>query len=86
MDAAQIFRAVAPEAHLRERARILRVLAVILPIDDLLDLARPVDERRLEALHEVLLLGRGLDADDLQILRRDVQDRLVALVPSGLRE
>ena len=55
-----------------------------LAIDDLLDLPCPVDEGRLEALDQILLLRRQLRL--LQILRWNVQRRRAPLIPCCLSQ
>ena len=74
VDAREVDRALDQKLHLRQRPRVLGVLAVVLPVDHLLDLARPVDEGRLEALDEVLLLRRRLESrSSPDRLHRNVQ-------------
>ena len=77
-DAREIDGARAPEADLLERAAHLSVVRIIVVVDHLLDLPRPVDHHPLELLHEVLVLGGRQDvvlADGRKVARQ-VQHRL----------
>lgn len=75
-DAAQVDIPAAPQLNFVQGAVLVAVVVVrVLHVDDLFDLARPVDECGLQALQQVLLLRCAYGI--LQpILHRDVQLRL----------